>query len=47
MMLSVVAFTAEEEVSEAVNWAVGGTAFGILVIALIALIVFGGGREHS
>ncbi len=28
-------------------YAVGGIALGILLLMLIALIAFGGGREHS
>ena len=28
-------------------WAVGGIALGILLLMLIALVAFGGGREHS
>lgn len=28
-------------------WAVGGIALGILLAMLIALVAFGGGREHS
>jgi len=28
-------------------WVVGGGALGILLVLLIALVAFGGGREHS
>ena len=28
-------------------YAVGGLALGLLLAALLALIVFGGGRDHS
>ncbi len=28
-------------------YAVGGIALGILILALLALVSFGGGREHS
>jgi len=29
------------------HWVVGGTALVILVLALIGILVFGAGREHS
>ena len=33
---------------EGINpWLVGGIAFGILVAALISLVAFAGGRDHS
>jgi hypothetical protein len=41
--LAVVAF----EVDQRVSWAVGGTALLILLGLLVALVAFGGGREHS
>jgi hypothetical protein len=47
MSMIVVASESHEEVNQALNWVVGGTALGILLLALLALIVFGGGREHS
>jgi len=47
--MSIIAMAAEthEEVSAAVSWGVGGLALGILLFLLGALLVFGGGREHS
>jgi len=47
MMLSVVAAESHEEVSQSLNWTVGGSILGVLLVVLIALVVFGGGREHS
>ena len=33
---------------EGVNpWAIGGVALGVLLLLLLAVIAFGGGREHS
>ncbi len=29
------------------HWVVGGTVLTILLLALLALLVFGAGREHS
>lgn len=29
------------------KWEVGGTALGILLVLLLFLVFFGGGREHS
>jgi hypothetical protein len=29
------------------HWVVGGTALGILLLLMLALLVFGAGREHS
>jgi hypothetical protein len=29
------------------HWVVGGTVLAILLLALLALLVFGAGREHS
>lgn len=29
------------------HWVVGGTVLAILLLALVALLVFGAGREHS
>jgi hypothetical protein len=45
----VVALAAEEHVNENVpnHWLVGGIALGILLVMLLALLVFGAGREHS
>lgn len=52
MSLSLIASTAvqaAEEVHEQVinPWIVGAIAFGLLMSLLIALVAFGGGREHS
>ena len=47
MLLAVVAAEAHEEVNQALNWTIGGTALGILLLLMLALVVFGGGREHS
>ena len=47
MLLAVVAAEAHEEVSEALNWTVGGSGLAILLLLMLALVVFGGGREHS
>jgi hypothetical protein len=39
---------AEEHGEPAVNpWLIGGGALAILLILLVALVAFGGGREHS
>ena len=29
------------------HWVVGGTVLALLLLALLALLVFGAGREHS
>jgi hypothetical protein len=29
------------------HWIVGGSAVGLLLLMLLALLVFGAGREHS
>jgi hypothetical protein len=29
------------------HWVVGGTVLGLLLLALLALLIFGAGREHS
>jgi hypothetical protein len=29
------------------HWVVGGSALGLLLLALLAMLVFGAGREHS
>ena len=29
------------------HWVVGGTVLAVLLLALLALLVFGAGREHS
>ena len=47
-LLSAVAAETEELSDPAVPaWAIGLLAFGILLAMLIALVAFGGGREHS
>ena len=48
-VLSTVVMAAEshEEVNEALNWTVGGGILLILLALLGALVLFGGGREHS
>ena len=39
---------AEEHHEQVINpWFVGAIALGILMAMLLALIAFGGGREHS
>ncbi len=49
-MITAAALQAAEEThtEAAVNpWIVGAVALGILMAMLLALIAFGGGREHS
>jgi hypothetical protein len=29
------------------HWVVGGSALGLLLLLLLAMLVFGAGREHS
>ncbi len=29
------------------HWVVGGTVLAILLLAMLALLIFGAGREHS
>jgi hypothetical protein len=45
----VLAAAAEEQINENVpnHWLVGAVALGILLFLLLALLVFGAGREHS
>jgi hypothetical protein len=45
----VVALAAEEQVNENVpnHWLIGGVTLAILLVLLLALLVFGAGREHS
>ena len=38
---------AEHEVSHALSWVVGGGILLLLLCLMGALVVFGGGREHS
>ncbi len=48
-LVLVLAATAEkaEESAGATPYYVGGVALGILFVALLLVIAFGGGREHS
>ena len=48
-MLSTAITLAAEAESESVihPYAVGGIAFAILLVLLLAVVSFGGGREHS
>jgi hypothetical protein len=43
------ALQTEEHINESVpnHWLVGGIALAILLALLVALLVFGAGREHS
>ena len=44
--LILLAATAGE--SDGVNpWVIGGVALGLLLLLLLAVVAFGGGREHS
>jgi len=49
LVLSSVVMAAEshEEVNAALNWTVGAGTLLILMALLGALVLFGGGREHS
>ncbi len=38
---------AAESVNEALAWGVGAVVLGLLVAAMLALLAFGAGREHS
>ena len=38
---------AAESVNEALAWGVGAAVLGLLVAAMLVLLVFGAGREHS
>ena len=44
-----IALAAEENINENVpnHWLVGGVALAVLLLMLLALLVFGAGREHS
>jgi hypothetical protein len=48
-LVLVLAATVEkaEESAGATPYYIGGTVLGILFLALILLVTFGGGREHS
>ena len=39
--------TEEHHVNAALAWGIGGIALAILIGLLLALLAFGGGREHS
>lgn len=46
--VAVLAAEAETHSEPAVSpWVVGGIALGILLAMMVALVAFGGGREHS
>jgi hypothetical protein len=53
MSLSTLAIALSETVAEHADkpavspYAIGGTALGILIVALLIVIAIGGGREHS
>ena len=48
MSLKVLTLAAEGHSELPVHpYAVGGIALGLLLVALLALLAFGGGREHS
>jgi hypothetical protein len=50
MSFTAAALLAEEghhEVNRALSFGIGGIALGILMFALIALVMFGGGRDHT
>ena len=38
---------AAEEVNQALSWGIGALSLAILLGLLLALVAFGGGREHS
>ncbi len=47
-MASTLIFLAESAESEGVNpWLIGGLILGVLLLLLLAVVAFGGGREHS
>ncbi|WP_165355238.1 hypothetical protein [Nocardioides oleivorans] len=48
MLSTVITLAAEAESEPAISpYAVGGIALALLVVLLLAVISFGGGREHS
>ena len=47
MTLQLIAMAAEEHTEKVSHWLIGGIALGILLFLLVALLAFGGGREHS
>ena len=44
-----IALAAEENINENVpnHWLVGGVALAFLLLLIVALLIFGAGREHS
>jgi hypothetical protein len=46
-LIILAAETGEHEVSKGLAYGIGGLALAILVGLLLALLAFGGGREHS
>jgi hypothetical protein len=46
-VVNVAAEEGEHEVNQAISWGIGGLTIAILFGLMIALIAFGGGREHS
>ena len=48
MLSTVITLAAEAEAEPAINpYAVGGIALALLLVLLLAVVSFGGGREHS
>jgi hypothetical protein len=47
MSLIVLASEATQTVNHALSWGIGALVLGILLAAVIGLLVFGAGREHS
>jgi high-affinity Fe2+/Pb2+ permease len=47
MSLIVLASEATHTVNQALSWGIGALVLGILLAAVIGLLVFGAGREHS
>jgi hypothetical protein len=49
MLNALVALAAEEEINSNVpnHWLVGGVTLAILLALIVALLIFGAGREHS
>ena len=49
MLNTLIVLAAEAELGDPVvsPYVVGGTALGLLLLLLLAVVSFGGGREHS
>ena len=47
MSLIVLASEATHAVNHALSWGIGALVLGILLAAVVGLLVFGAGREHS